>query len=313
MTFREIRTAWWNGQVYDKSPITIFRNSQSIEKHIAPFFDNMEIGCIDDIFINNYIQSELQHGNRINGKGLCQNTVRKNIQIINNIFDYAVNKHIIDKEYNPMLLVPKLKLQKTKEFSVFTYEDVEKLIEVARPKWLGDMILLAYLTGVRKCEIYGLQWSDIDFDTGFLTVNRSVTSYAPDNKFVGEPKTRTSHRQIKLDDRTINMLKKRRTNRKYDDWVFPNQYGELMSPWYNVKYFRRACVAAGIPIRRFHDLRHTHITDLVAAGISLPVVQQRAGHSDIKMTMRYTHINPNMQQSSVNFLNKRNQEFHDKL
>lgn len=306
MTFKEVREAWWTGQQFDKSPVTLYRNNFIIEKHIAPFFDDLDIRLIDDVFINNYIQWELNHGNRINGSGLCQNSVIKNLQFINNIFKYAASKNIIAKENNPMLLVPKLKKTKTKEFSVFSFEEIEKLIVSARPKWLGNMILLAYLTGMRRGEIYGLQWKDIDFSVGFLTVNRSVTSYAADNKFIGEPKSSTSHRKIKLDERTMEMIERRWKLRKSEEWVFANQYGQLMSPWYNVKYFRKTCVKAGIPIRRFHDLRHTHITDLVEAGVPLPIVQQRAGHSDIKMTMRYTHINPQMQQTAVDFLNKRN-------
>ncbi len=57
----------------------------------------------------------------------------------------------------------KIKREPSKEFEIFTFDEVQLLIDVARPKWLGNMILLAYNTGMRKCECYGLQWEDIDF------------------------------------------------------------------------------------------------------------------------------------------------------
>ncbi len=136
-------------------------------------------------------------------------------------------------------------------------------------------------------------------------MKRSVTAAKPRDRFITEPKTRSSKRVVLLDDGTVDMLSRRFEKRTSNIWVFADQFGELLSPWYNVKYFRAACKKANIPIRRFYDLRHTHITELVEAGESLPVIQQRVGHSNIAMTMHYTHIKPNSQQSIVGILNKR--------
>lgn len=306
MLFKEIREAWWSGQTIDKAPMTIHGKSERIRCHIAPFFDDFDVRDIDDVYINQYIKSELSSGNRKNGGPLSKNFVIKNVSIIKSILEYAKIKGLI--EMNPMDLIPYLKKAPTREFQIFYPDEIEKLIVTARPKWMGDIILLAYLTGMRKCEVYGLQWADVDFNTGFLMVVRSVTSYEPGNINIGEPKTRTSKRLIELDERAKDMLWNRFLNRKNDTWVFTDQYGRQLCPWYNVKYFRKACVTAGIPIRRFHDLRHTHITELVDAGIPLPIIQKRAGHSDINMTMRYTHISWDMQHTAVEFLNKRNRK-----
>lgn len=303
--FKTVREEWWTGQIFDKSPITIHRLSEILRCHIAPYFDQMDIEVIDDVMINHYIQQELQHGNRLTGESLSQNSVIKAMNILYRIFNYAVLKGYIKEKTNPMLTIKKLKKVPTKEFSIYHREEIEKLIVVARPKWLGDIILLAYNTGMRKGEIYGLQWEDIDFEKGILQVNHSVTSSGPNVRYVGNPKTKTSKRQIRLDNRTIEMLQRRFLRRLNEEWVFCKKDGTPLSPWYNVKYFRKACVDAGIPIRRFHDIRHTHITELVRAGISLPIVQQRAGHSDIRMTMHYTHIAFEAQQAVVDFMNVR--------
>lgn len=302
MLFREVRTEWWSGQTIGKHGVTIYRLSETIRCHISPYFDDVDIELISDVEINNYIKAELEHGNRTNNGPLCPNSVSKAVNIINNIFDYAVAKGYLNK--NPVELTAKVKRVPSKNFSVFYPEEVDKLIQAARPKWLGDVILTAYHTGMRKGEIYGLQWCDVDFEHKFLHVDRSIASISPKEYFINDPKTKTSKRWIMLDDQMLDMLA-RRKEKSISEWVFENQYGREINPWYNVKYFRATCNKAGIPIRRFHDLRHTHITELVKAGIPLPVIQQRVGHTDIKMTMRYTHISPDMQQSAVDYLNNR--------
>lgn len=302
MKFKEIREQWWLGYVIGLREITVFRRSELIRCHIAPYFDGMDITEITDVDINLYIQAELDHGNRLNHGPLCPNTINKSLDIINAIFQYAQAKNYIIK--NPMDLIKKLKRVPGREISIFHPDEIALLVEVARPKWLGDMILLAYNTGMRKEEIYGLQWKDICFETGILTVNQTIVASSPRDYYINGPKTKTSRRSLMLDKQTKEMLLKKR-EKATSEWVFENQYGREINPWYNVKYFRKACEKANIPIRRFHDLRHTHITELVNAGIPLPVVQMRAGHSDIKMTMKYTHVGLNMQESVVAYLENR--------
>ena len=131
-----------------------------------------------------------------------------------------------------MNLIKKIKREPSKEFEIFTFDEVQLLIDVARPKWLGNMILLAYNTGMRKCECYGLQWEDIDFKQKNLFVKRSVTAAKPRDRFITEPKTRSSKRVVLLDDGTVDMLSRRFEKRTSNIWVFADQFGELLSPWY---------------------------------------------------------------------------------
>lgn len=301
MLFSEVLEMWWIGDKLNLREITIHKKRMTIDKHILPFFGTTEINAVDDVMINGFILYEKEQGNRLTGGELCQNSIIKELGIVRAVFDYAYKKGLIKR--NPMLLIKKLKRVPVKEFEIFSPEEVQKLIKVARPKWLGDMILLVYNTGLRKCECFGLQWSDVNFDEKYLLVCRSVTAAQPKDRFITEPKTKTSKRIIMLDEGTISMLKKRYGHRTSDTWVFADKYGELLSPWYCVKYFRNACYKADMPIRRFYDLRHTHITELAEAGIALPIIQKRVGHSNINMTMHYTHIHTNSQNCIVEFIN----------
>ena len=306
MLFSEVLELWWIGNQLNLREITRIHKRQTIEKHILPWFGETNIEDIDDILINGFITHERKNGNRISEGGICENTIIKELGIIKGVIEYAIKKEYIC--FNPFELVPNLKRTRPKEFNVYTFDEVQKLIVAARPKWLGDMILLAYNTGMRKSECFGLQWDDINFENKALCIRRGVTATKPNERLISEPKTSTSIRTIMLDNDTINMLKRRFTNRTSDIWIFADKYGKLISPWYNVRYFRKSCTEANIPPRRFYDLRHTHITDLVTNGIALPIIQKRAGHSNISMTMHYTHVDYSMQQSTVDFLNNRNRE-----
>lgn len=275
MLFSEVLEQWWLGEWLHLREITIHKKRMVIEVHILPYFGNKDIKSVDDLLINNFIIHEKKYGNHITGDGLCINSIIKELQIVAQVMEYAHKKGCID--FNPMTLIKKFRREPSKEFEIYTPNEVNALINAARPKWLGDMILLAYNTGLRKCECFGLQWEDINFENASLMVARSVTAAKPNDRFISEPKTRAAHREVLLDDVTMKMLEKRLKYRTSDIWVFADKNGNLLSPWYNVKYFRCACQKAGIPIRRFYDLRHTHITELIENGIPIPVVQKRAG------------------------------------
>lgn len=288
---------WWNIYKIDLREITTIHRRATIDTHILPYFGNMDISTITDTEIIDFISHERQC------KKLCQNTIIADLRIVGWVLDYAVRKSIIQE--NPFLLIKKLKREPVAEYEIYSTEEVQRLMEVARPKWLGDMILLAYRTGMRKCECFGLQWCDIDFDGKYLTVVRSVTSTKPGERLISAPKTCSSHRIILLDNKCLDMLARRFDKRSSDIWVFADREGRLLSPWYLVKYFGIARRKAGIQERkRFYDLRHTHITELVSSGIPLPVIQKRVGHSNINMTMHYTHIKPNMQKEIIDMLNR---------
>lgn len=302
MLLSEVWRQWWIGDQIGLREVTVIKKEAMYYNHISPFFGNIQINEIDDIMINEYIQYEMTSGNRLTGKPLNNNSINKNLGILNAILEYARLKGYID--FNPMVLVKRLNSVPAREFQIYTPGEVDSLIATARPKWMGDLILLAYHTGMRRGECFGLQWEDINFDKKFLHVRKSISATKPGEIFINDPKTRKGKRIIYLDDETMEMLKKRYKLRTSDMWVFASKYGELLSPWYSTKYFNETERKVKIiPHKRFHDLRHTHITELVEAGISLPIIQQRVGHSDIRMTMKYTHITPETQKYVVSMQN----------
>ena len=151
---------------------------------------------------------------------------------------------------------------------------------------------------MRRGELCGLQWKDIDWEHQFLMVRRSVVDFQRQREIHG-PKTKRSQRRIQLDAESMKMLRRRQEN-AISEWVFTNTKGEPAKTVCVSPYFRNACLKAHVPPRKFHALRHTHASILLANNVHPKNVQERLGHSSISMTLDlYSHLIPTMQQVAV--------------
>jgi integrase len=161
---------------------------------------------------------------------------------------------------------------------------------------------LTACTGMRRGEVAGLKWSDLDRANQRLSISRTLQSIA------GQPvefpvKTRTSRRCIDLDDATMDVLARwrRRLARDglphgADDWMFVNTAGRFVNPESISQLFDRIQRAMPDLTRiRFHDLRHTHASLLIMDGVPVKVVSERLGHANVAFTMHtYQHLLPGM-------------------
>ncbi|MEZ5242933.1 MAG: site-specific integrase [Microthrixaceae bacterium] len=169
------------------------------------------------------------------------------------------------------------------------------------PRLYPALHLTAY-TGMRRGEVGGLKWSDLDRANQRLSISRTIQSIA------GQPvefpvKTRTSRRCIDIDDETMDVLGhwRRRLGRDglptdADDWIFLNPAGRFVNPESIAQLFHR--IQRGLPDLtriRFHDLRHTHASLLIMDGVPVKVVSERLGHANVAFTMHiYQHLLPGM-------------------
>lgn len=299
MTFQEAYNDWWNDYSIGLSDTTIFRNNLYAHAYILPVFSEKNIQEISKKDIEDYRDTMINSGATKSSRGLAISTVRRLCDTIIKVLKWEVKEGNLSERDVPTIKYPP---EKYKEVQVFSPTEIDKLISCARPKWMGDAIEIAYRTGMRRGEIYGLKWKDIDWDGHFLMVRRSVSALKPNDRRIHPPKTQRSIRRIQLDNKTIDLLKQRKNKAIPGTiWVFENQYGLPISPWYTTKYMAEACKSAGIPHRCFHTLRHTHATILLQHNVNPKIVQERLGHSDISMTLTiYSHVLPTMQDLAVN-------------
>lgn len=167
---------------------------------------------------------------------------------------------------------------------------------------LYALFYLALTTGLRRGELLGLHWHDIDLDRGELFVRGSVVQCGA-RAVLSEPKTPSSCRCVLLSPDTVMVLRAHHVQQAHEQrqWklctpaetglVFPSTVGRFQLPCTLVKIFHKLTKLAGVRRIRFHDLRHTAASLLVRQGVPIKAVAERLGHADASITMRvYTHV-----------------------
>jgi integrase len=169
---------------------------------------------------------------------------------------------------------------------------------------------LALATGMRRGELLGLKWGDIDSPKARVAVRRAI-AVIDGVPIESEPKTRRGRRTIPIDETSLAVLKQQRVRdleralllgRRLsdEDYVFSTADGGPLNPDAVSKRFRRLARAADLPLIRLHDLRHTHATLALEAGIHPKVVSERLGHGSVAITLdTYSHAVPSLESEAA--------------
>ena len=201
------------------------------------------------------------------------------------------------------------------EATVLDNAQLERLRAAARPTILHLPILLAITCGLRRGEICGLRWEDVDLDKRTLCVRHSL-GRANGKLDLHTVKTTRSERTVKLPKVMSIALKKEKARQAADKlekgelrtalsycWCWDD--GRPYDPDYLFKKYKDLLAAAKLPPVRFHDLRHSHVTFLLASGVPVKVISERIGHSSVSFTQDvYSHILPNMQQEAADAVDR---------
>ena len=212
--------------------------------------------------------------------------------------------------------VPKKNNEKN-ELQYWNKKQTKKFLESAKEHTnpiYATLFYLAVWTGMRRGELIGLRWQDINFVKSELYVRQSITRDPQGTYHINGPKSNTSKRKIDLDQWTLTKLKQHQDymeNLQADlgdafeqsDLVFTSTVGKRINVSNLRRAFNNVIDHANIPKIRFHDLRHTHASMLLQDGAHPKVVQERLGHSSIQITMDiYSHLMPTMQADTINQL-----------
>ena len=189
--------------------------------------------------------------------------------------------------------------------------EAAKVLAAAHGDALEALWHLALTTGMRRGELLGLRWSDIDLNPGTLSVCRTLSRGATSRLEAGEPKTSAGRRRVALPASTVERLRRHGTKQKElwlavgpdyvdRDLVFATVNGTPIHPNTLSRAYAKLIERAEVPRIRFHDLRHTSATLLLASGEHPKVVQERLGHASISETLdRYSHVSADMQQRAA--------------
>jgi integrase len=254
-------------------------------------------------------------------EGLSARSVESFHNVLHKALDTAVRWGLIVRNVCDAVSVPH---GESFEVVMLTIEQVRAFREALHGHRLEALFLLAIATGMRRGEIMGLKWQDIDFDKGVLQVRRILTRVPTKLKtetqtgaFIeAETKTRRSRRSIIIASFALDALKthkvqqeeiKRKAGPLWQDhnYVFCTSIGTHLNPTRDLlDELKKITEKTGLPHFRFHDLRHVAATLLLSEGVHPKIVQEILGHSQISMTLDvYSHVLPNMQQDAMNRLN----------
>lgn len=294
MTIREYLTDWHNGREVLLKTSTFEAEGIYLHRHIIPYFDEVcpVLENLKPVMIQNYTRFKLK-GGRMDGKdgGLSLVSVRKHLAILRQALDEAVMLEYLD--HNPAASV---RLQKRSKATVtprtvfLTSEQAQRLLNGIAGHRIYPAVTLALLYGLRRSEVLGLRWEAIDFQADTITICHTVVK----NLTIQESdttKTENSRRTFQLLPEVRTMLEELKAKSpKGSQYLFCREDGSVWRPDSLTRTFQRQLARLGLPIMRFHDLRHSTASILFDRGWSLEDVKNWLGHADIETTSNiYLH------------------------
>jgi integrase len=245
-------------------------------------------------------------------KKLGARRVRYVHSVISSALKKAVELDLIPRNVAKLVELPK---QTKKEMDVLSEAECEMFLTALHGERLAAMFSFALATGTRPEEYLALQWKDIDLEKGTATIRRVVVRLPKGNLQFCEPKTAKSRRKIPLPKSVINELRAHRRKQGEErlklgsawqnlDLVFPSEVGTPSTHSNITQVYKRVLRRAGLRTSlRLYDLRHTHATLLLKAGVNPKIISERLGHSTIVLTLDvYSHVLPDMQSEAVEHL-----------
>lgn len=307
MPFRNLMQEWLKMDVKHRlSGRTYEMFEYLIRVYIAPRIGDIPLDKLSPLHIQQFYNALLDT-DKIRGEGkLSPTTIRHIHRAIYSALKWGVEMRILPRNISENVHPPK---RVRKEMKVWTQEEAAKFLNVCKGHRLYAFYYLALSTGMRRGELLGLKWEDVDLDRGVIMVRRTLVRHEDGFTVEEEPKTASSRRSIHISPQTIEVLKQHRTKQKEEllrigmtnpEYVFLSVAGKFIEPSYVRKIFRSLIKRAGVPLIRIHDLRHTHATLLLQQGVHPKIVSERLGHNSISMTMDlYSHVTPSMQKEAA--------------
>jgi len=290
------------------SPRTASSYKAELRRHVIPALGNLPLTALRPHHLEAYYVAALTSG-RQDGKagGLAPRTVVYHHRILSAALEHAVRHGELAR--NPAKLVKPPRPEKAK-VNVMAVQDVPRFLDEASRSEYFALFLTALYTGARLGELLALQWCNVNLKAATMTIN--ATLYRSGSEWhVKEPKSAMSRRQIRLPGSVVTALdehcdEQQRIRRELgmswteSDFIFGQSLGNPRDERSVQRGFDRVLRRAGLPRLRFHDLRHTHASLLLAAGVHPKVVSERLGHGSVSFTLDiYSHLMPGVQDEAM--------------
>ena len=258
--------------------------------HVVDHIGHLRLQEVSPIDLDRLYAVLRESGRRSAGGGaLSLRTVRYVHTVVSVALADAVAKGVLQRNPASAASPPSASSARAPEMAWWRPEDTSAFLAATAGSELGALFHVAAMTGMRRGELLGLRWSDVDLARARLTVLRQLTSTDYQVR-IGEPKTARGRRTIDLDPNTVAVLERLKT-RASGQYVFNLADGSPPHPERITRAFTRAVTDSGLPRIRLHDLRHTHAAHLIAVGVDPLTISRRLGHASVAFTLdRYGHL-----------------------
>lgn len=307
-TVADFLTFWFSTvKKNEVGPSSHLRYSFYLRLHIIPTLGKYPLTKLTAQHIQIFLAKELEAGN-------APSSVRQLHAVLHDALDDALQLGLVSRNVADLVKPPR---RQRHEYAIYSEDQARRLLETVAGDRLEALLVLVLTTGMRGGELDTLKWRDVELEGGSLQVQRTLQRTAEGFRWENA-KTSHSRRRIALTEMAIAALRKhlvRQTQERQQlgeawhdhDFVFTNAIGDrLPRTYFDIHHWYGAKLKeAGLPIIRFHDLRHTAATLLLARGVNPKVVSEMLGHSSVAITLTlYGHVTPHMQQEAANTMDQ---------
>ncbi len=276
---------------------------RNVNRHVLPKLGRIRLQKLRPADLTRFYTSLLTDGKR-DGDGLSPKSVLNIHQMLRKALEDAVRHDYVPRNVAASATVPRPAGSRRREMAFWTSDELRSFLEQHISHPMFSAWFVSANTGMRRGELLGLRWRDVDLRARRIAIRRSIVAVGYE-MLESDAKTQRSERVIDLDQRTVEILKAHAAQQRalaamlghdVPELVFTKTDGSAIHPDLFTQAFSRRVRRANVPRIRLHDLRHTHASLLLQAGVSPKVVSERLGHATVGFTMQvYAHVIPGMQ------------------
>jgi len=283
------------------SPRGFERYQGIVARHLIPDLGGLTLTQLRPEHLQKHYTTKLN-------EGLSAGTISYHHAVIHKALQTAFKWGLVNRNVADGVDVPRIRRT---EMQTWDEDDITRFLETAKDSPYYALFYIALFTGMRRSELLGLKWSDVDFILSQVYINRSLHHLKDGCYVFSQPKSARSRRTIAMSPSAILTLKEHREKQeamrtmlglppKDDDLVFSTLEGKALRPDTVTRAFSMLASRAGVKVIRLHDARHTHASLMLKQGIHPKVVQERLGHASIQMTLdTYSHVAPGLQEAAA--------------